>query len=102
MFDKLGWLTVQQLIGYHTLITVFRIRLNKEPEDLAIILSQDNITGHIIMKNTQLGLYRESFVFRGAMLWNRLPLSLRKETKLGVFKKNIKQWVENSIPRFPN
>ena len=102
MFDKLGWLTVQQLIAYHTLITVFRIRLTKEPEDLATILSKDNISGHIIMKNTQLGLYRESFVFRGAVLWNRMPLSLRKETKLGVFKKNIKQWVENNIPRFPN
>ena len=102
MFDKLGWVTVQQLIAYHTLITVFRIRLTKEPEDLATILSKDNISGHIIMKNMQLGLYRESFVFRGAVLWNIMPLSLRKATKLGVFKKNIKQWVENIIPRFPN
>ena len=29
MFDKLKWLTVSQLIAYHTAITVYRVRLSK-------------------------------------------------------------------------
>ena len=73
MFDKLGWMTVQQLIAYHTLIAIYRIRESKEPEHFADILTKDNRYGHIFMKNTVLGLYRNSFVFRGTLLWSRLP-----------------------------
>ena len=67
LFDKLGWLTVQQLIAYHTLIAVFKIRRTGEPEELARALSRENHNGHIMMKNTVLVLYRRSFMFRGAM-----------------------------------
>ena len=100
MFDKLHWLSVKQLIAYHTLITVFRIRQSKEPEYLAGILGRDNSSGHIIMKNTRLVLYRNSFVFRGSVLWNKLPESLIKESKIRKFKKGLKDWVVNHVARF--
>ena len=100
MFDKLGWMTVQQLIAYHTLITIYRIRKSKEPDHLADILTKDNRYGHIILKNTVLGLYRNSFVFRRTVLWNRLPETLRKLDKIGKFKKNIRNWVESNVHRF--
>ena len=100
MFDKLGWMTVQQLIAYHTLIAVFRIRQTREPEDLAAIMSRENNTKHIIMKNSDLGLYRDSFVFRGALLWNKLPLKLRKETEIKYFKTDLRVWIGNYVTRF--
>ena len=100
MFDKLGWMTVQQLIAYHTLIAVFRIRQSKEPEHLADILARDNIYGKIILKNSKLGLYRSSFAYRGSLLWNKLPEALRKLGKVGKFKKNIREWVESNVDRF--
>ena len=100
MFDKLDWLTVQQLIAYHTLIAVFRIRQTREPEDLATILSRENNTKHIIMKNTNLVLYRQSFMFRGAVLWNRLTLDLRKETTIMQFKRNLRGWIKENVSRF--
>ena len=73
MFDSLDWLTVKQLIAYHTIITVYKIRNANVPEDLAEILKKENHNGHIVVKNTQLELYRCSFVFRGSVLWNNLP-----------------------------
>jgi hypothetical protein len=100
MYNKLDWLTVQQLIAYQTLITVYRIRQSREPEHLAGILASDNHNGHIIMKNTQLSLYRNSFVFRGSLLWNKLPRMLRTETKLSKFKKDLRKWVVGNISRF--
>ena len=100
LFNKLGWLTVLQLIAYHTLVSVFKTRLSGEPEDLAITLSRDNNTGHIIMKNVVLGLYRKSFIFRGALLWNRLPSNIRKEIKIAKFKKAVKVWVAENVDRF--
>ena len=100
MFDKLTWLTVRQLIAYHTLITVYRIRASQEPEHLAEMLSRDNHNGHIVVKNTRLELYRKSFVFRGSLLWNRLPGSLRIENKLSIFKKGVRSWVLETISRY--
>ena len=35
MFSKLGWLTVNQLIHYHSVISIFKIRSSMEPEYLA-------------------------------------------------------------------
>ena len=66
MYDQLDWLTVKQLILYHTLLTVYRIRQAKEPEYLASILSNENHYGKIIIPNTRLTLYRKSFSYRGS------------------------------------
>ena len=38
MFDKLGWLTINQLICYHSVISIFKIRSSKEPDYLAEVL----------------------------------------------------------------
>ena len=102
MFNQLGWLTVNQLIVYHTSITVYRIRQNKEPEYLADILGRTSRLGEniIIVENIKLGLARKSFTNRGAVQWNKLPASLRSEPKLGPFKKSLKKWILENIPRF--
>ena len=42
MFNKLKWLTVYQLISYHTLLAVYKIRQSGEPEYLAEFLKRDN------------------------------------------------------------
>ena len=68
IFSKLDWMTVQQLIAYHTIITVFKIRKFKKPEYLFQVLGRDNRNGHIIVENSKLGLYKKSFVPRGSVL----------------------------------
>ena len=100
MFNKLGWLTVNQLISYHTILTLFKIRKSGEPEYLASAVRRDNIYGRIIVPNTNLGLARKSFSFRGCQQWNQLPQSLRSTVKISIFKKNLRQWVLNNISRF--
>ena len=70
------------------------------PEDLAATLSRDNHNGHINIKNTKLELYRNSFIFRGALLWNKLPRILRVEKQLGQFKRDLREWIAKNIPRF--
>ena len=100
MFEKLGWMTVQQLIAYHTLLSVFRIRQSKEPEYLARALTRDNNRGNIIVENSRLGLYKKSFVPRGATLWNNLPRELRNIVKVGCFKKKLRKWIEDNVQKF--
>ena len=100
MFDCLGWLTVHQLVVYHTLLAVYRVRASGEPEYLAESLCRDNITGHIIVKPTRLSLLQRSFKFRGAIHWNGLPQGIRKLKNIGAFKSAVKVWIRNHIPRF--
>ena len=66
IYNKLNWLTVNQLVSYHTLLTVFKIRQCGEPEYLARFLKDDSRTGRIIIPNTKLTLAKRSFVWRGA------------------------------------
>ena len=65
MYDQLQWLTVNQLIFYHTVIAVFKIRGNSEPEHLAGLLGADSRNKRIIIPNLDLGLAQKSFTLRG-------------------------------------
>ena len=100
MYDRLDWLTVSQLTYYHSLLLVFRIKSTKEPEYLYRILSNENRLGKIIVSNTGLTLAKRSFTFRAAEDWNRLPLWIRQLKTIGSFKKTLRKWVVDNIPRF--
>ena len=100
MYDMVGWLTVKQLVAYHTCLAVYRIRKSQQPEHLATLLLNENYRGNIIVKNVQLELYRSSFIFRGSVLWNNLPGHLRQETNERAFKKNLSKWIKENISRF--
>ena len=100
LFDRLEWLTVNQLIVYHTLISVFKIRQNKEPEYLAERLLNDTCTGRILIPNVQLRLTQNSFLIRGSTNWNQLPQHIRNQTKIGSFKMKVKKWIVENVQRF--
>ena len=57
LFQKLS---VNQLISYHTLLSVFKIRSSKEPEYLAQFLDNDNRNDKIIVTNTELSLAKNA------------------------------------------
>ena len=102
MYDRLNWLTVNQLVVYHTLLSVHRIRQSEEPEYLASILGKTSrqVRGGIIVDNHKLGLARKSFTIRGAEQWNKLTTDLRVETKLSKFKQGLRKWVAGNVTRF--
>ena len=100
LFDKVEWLTVNQLSVYHTLLLVFKIRQSAEPEYLATYFLNEGREHRIVRRNTKLTLAMKSFTFRGASLWNQLPFSLRCIKSFSNFKRETRGWVINSIPRF--
>ena len=77
MFNQLGWLTVHQLVFYHSVLATFMIRGSKEPEYLGNIMSRDNRADKIIIPNTTLTLAKNSFCYRGAAQWNKIPEFIR-------------------------
>ena len=100
MYKRVGWMSVQQLIAYHSLLVVYRVRQSKEPEYLARPLSRDNYRGNIIIENSRLGLYKSSFIPRASALWNTLPAVLRNTAKVGTFKMELRKWVDANVRKF--
>ena len=79
---------------------MYKIRSTGEPEYLSATLKNDNRNGHIVVPNSELTLAKKSFTFRGAQLWNSLPVHIRKSLKIGSFKKASRKWVKDTVPRF--
>ena len=100
LFKHLGWLTFNQLITYHILLMIKRVRISKEPDYLYRLLSKDSRNGRIMVENTALSLATRSFCYRGANEWNKLPLELRRKDKIDSFKKALRKWIEENVPMF--
>ena len=100
MFEKLDWLTVNQLVVYHSQILVYNVRKTKQPDYLADILNKDNRMGKIIVSNTDLSIVKKSFTFRAAEQWNSLPSDIRHALTTKNFKKRLKTWISKNIPCF--
>lgn len=100
IFNEIGWLTVRQLMNYHTALCIFRIIDSQEPEYLGNIMLRNNRANNIIIPNTRLTLAKQSFCFRGAELWNKIPEEIRNCRKIGEFKVKLKTWIRENIPPF--
>ena len=100
LFDRADWFTIRQLVVYHTLTMVFKIRWNKEPEYLSSMLTEDTRGQRICRSDTRLNLAFKSFGFHVPQFWNQLPLSIRTCDKISSFKGLLKEWIQKEIPRF--
>ena len=100
LYSTLPWLTVNQLIVFHRILSVYNIRRSREPEYLASYLLNDNIRGNIVIPITASSLLRRSFVIHGAELWNSLPHGLRRIINVKPFKLELKKWVSINVPQF--
>ena len=93
-------MSVNQLVVYHTIIQVFKVRTRGDPEYLASILGLDGMNGRIRMQNPVLSLTAKSFCFRGTSFWNQLPEHLRLERRIGHFKRGLGKWIRDHVQQF--
>ena len=104
-----GDLSVHQLTAFTTLLTVFKaitsgkpkyiadkMRLRRPDENAAAVFPLRQ-THTIVVQRRDLAVSSGGFIERGAALFNNLPLELRTETRLPVFKKKVKKWVADTI-----
>ena len=98
LFKRLDWMSIHQLICYHTLIVIFKIRLHKDPPSLAKLVCRDSRNGRIQLPRQNLSLALRSFCYRGPEIWNRLPSRLRNLNRIGQFKTELRKWITGNIP----
>jgi hypothetical protein len=95
-----------QLTAYHTLVMVNKIKTNRKPEYLDrrvpfITFEEDGVgprrqQNKIYVKQS-LNISRAGFIYRGSLLWNQLPDQLRCTSNLGIFKTEVRIWVEENV-----
>ena len=106
-----GWLSVNQLIVYHSLITVFKVFDKKSPVYLYDKLSSEYPyrTRYATQENIRIGgsqnhpqLCQRSFRWRASKQWNQLPANLKMSKTVNQFKMGLFQWTKNNIPITPS
>ena len=96
------WLSVQQLIFYHTVLQTHKVVLHGDP----VYFKQRMSTQHPRDTRQAAGgsVWRgddytgKSFSARGAQAYNNIPSSIRSCCNLLTFKSKLRKWVELNIP----
>ena len=100
IYKKLDWLTVNQLVQYHSLIAVFKIRQTKQPEYLSKFLCRESRYGKIMFEKVELKVATKSFIFRSSVSLNSLPLAVKSCQKMGMFKPKLRKWIQKNVQMF--
>ena len=101
LLDKVGWLSVRQLIFYHTALQTIKTLRTGKPLDLYEAISSDYpyrtrsaASGQIRQDEN---LRRTSFKYRARQTFNSVPVHVRTGS-LATVKKKLKHWVRTNIP----
>ena len=104
LLHQTGSLSVHQMVAYQTAVSTYKIVKSGKPSYIATRwrgreLNTDTRQGAgvLIPPRYRLNIAREGFVFRGATIFNKLDVNLRKETKLSIFKEGVRKWVKQNI-----
>ena len=96
-----NWLSIKQLVFFHTALQVWRVKASKCPVYIDTNLKPTNTRsaaqGNLRVPVVEKSLSSNSFMVRSAVTWNSVPADIRSCKKLGAFKKRLKQWVGENV-----
>ena len=108
LLNQCNWMSVNQLIVFHSLTQVFKTLETKSPKYL-----YDRISGNFhytrgtrFSKRNRIGpryaakndISNRSFQWRATKQWNMLPEEIQKIDKLHKFKQSLTLWIKLNIP----
>ena len=116
LMQQCGWLTVRQLMAYHSLMLLHKTLKNQTPTylfqkvtssfeqyntrqaaDYEAALAEAGVMERAGVEDCELELTRNSWCWTSVSWYNRLPPNLRAENKAGKFKTRLKDWVTSNI-----
>ena len=96
-----NWLSIKQLIFLHTALQIWRVQKTKSPvyidTKLQLSKTRSAAQGTLRVPSADKSLASKSFMVRSAVVWNKIPADIRNCKTLGVFKKNLKQWIKVNV-----
>ena len=111
LLQQCGWLTVEQLMVYHSTVLLHKTLKQQKPTYLykkvtsgteqyntrQAALVAAGVIEYAGVENCELGVTSSSWSWAFVKWYNRLPADLRAESKLGKFKTRLKEWVTKNI-----
>ena len=110
LLKECGWRSVRQEMHYHTLMQVHKTLKYRNPAYIHSKLTGDGVYSYNTRRastssirqglafKTGLVLCKDSFRWRGASWYEKLPWDIRKQEKIGTFKSKLNQWVKTNVP----
>ena len=108
LLKECGWMSVRQLIFYHSTVQIFKILRTETP---TYIYQRITETGSFPYNTrlaasdsvriapsltSRLEIIQKSFVIRATQGYNLLPTELRQLSSLELFKKHLKAWIREN------
>ena len=101
LLDKVGWLSVRQLIFYHTVLQVHKTLQTGVPKHLHQSLSGSYPRNTRSSANGQIrqidNTSTSTFKYRAIQSYNSMPMNV-KIGSIGTVKTKIKKWIRSNIP----
>ena len=107
LLSQCGWLSVRQLVFYHSVILIHKTMLTAHPKYIYSKLSSQFPYNTRLAESdrvrmgpacmSKLEITEKSFMNRSTVSYNKLPSELRKISRVEVFKKKLKAWVQKNI-----
>ena len=96
-----NWLSIKQLIFFHTALQVWRVNTNKCPvhiySKLELSKTRSAAQGTLRVPPVESSVASKSFMVRSAVTWNQIPADIRNSKNLGNFKKKLKEWIKVNV-----
>ena len=106
LLNQCGWLSVQQLVVYHSVLMVYKVVRTESPAYLHSMFqtkyqyrtrqADSGVIKH--MYCPKLTLTCQSFRFQASGHFNNLPSSIRNSETLQGFKMLVKKWILENVP----
>ena len=106
LLNQCGWLSVNQLIFYHSVLLVYKVKMSQTPRYLYKMhnswsyqyRTRQADSGLIkLMGKPRLDVTKNSFKWRAATQFNQFPLEIRKLENILDFKSRTKTWIKANI-----
>ena len=104
LLKQCGWLSVRQLVVYHTALSTHKTVREGRPEfHFDKMCADHNYDTRNTVKfsdnfSAKSERAKSSYCYRGAILYNQLPYEIKQCQNISTFKKKLKAWVLNNIP----
>ena len=97
LLDQCNWLSINQLIFYHTAIQVWKVKASECPVYINSKYNpsstRSSIQGTLLVPVVEKSTSSKSFIVRSASKWNHLPQDMRNSKDLSNLKSNIEKKV---------
>ena len=105
LLHQCGWLSVRQLVHYHSLVLVFQIRHQEKPAYFRKHFSANfsyktrlaTTEGIRRIETCKYNVTQSSFIQRSSAGWNQLPVLVRDSRTIIQFKNRLRNWIKSNV-----